>query len=135
MHVGHSNGADVILRMMRDYNFPAVEHLHLVCGATEADFDKNGLNSYLRTGKVRHVTVYVATRDMALRLASWRLARMLGYGVLGLHGPRKVAPENHGKVSVVRFHKWGHSECWADQNFEQTMNLFLPSNAEKLKAQ
>lgn len=128
--VGHSNGASVICHMMRDYpNFPHVEHLHLVCGACEADFQKNGLNMLIRERKIDRVTVYVAGNDRALRLAHTWLARFLGYGVLGLHGPLQVAAENEASVTVVKWPVYGHSDCWAENNFDFTMAGFVTAPA------
>jgi len=123
--VGHSNGAAVALAMMRDYrDWPDIAHLHLVCGACEADFEKNGLNEWIRDGRVKYVTVYVAGKDLALRLAHSALARVLGYGVMGLHGPLNIAAYAADRVSIIRESPWnhyGHSGCWADRDFETTM--------------
>jgi pimeloyl-ACP methyl ester carboxylesterase len=129
--VGHSNGAAVILAMLRDYPcWPVIDHLHLVCGACEADFEKNGLNQWLAAGRIRRVTVYVAGRDMMLRLAHTWPARLLGYGVLGLHGAVNVdrAFLENGRVREIRTAPWcnyGHSDCWSDQNFDATMRQFV----------
>ena len=128
--VGHSNGADVILTMMRDYrDWPDIHHLHLVCGAANANFEKNGLNHWLAEGRVKRVTVYVAGKDLALRLAHTWLGRLLHYGVLGLEGPTNVHNEflTNGRVSTVWEDPWteyGHSGCWEGRHFERTMALF-----------
>jgi len=123
--VGHSNGAAVALAMMRDYRkWPDIEHLHLVCGACEADFEKNGLNVWMREGRIGYVTVYVGGKDLALRLAHSWAARLLGYGVMGLHGPLNVAPDVEARVGIVTESPWadyGHSTCWDDWNFDTTM--------------
>lgn len=127
--VGHSNGADVILTMMQDHPaFPHIDALHLVCGATEADFNRNGLNTLLTQGRVGSVFVYIAGKDMALKLAHTWAAKMLGYGVLGLHGPWSVAPEIRERVTEVKNGPWidyGHSDCWSDSEFSKTMGNFL----------
>jgi len=129
--VGHSNGADVILTMMRDYrDWPDIDHLHLVCGATNANFDKNGLNRWLAEGRVKRVTVYVAGKDLALRAAHSLLGKLLGYGVLGLAGPTNVHNEflNDGRVTTVWEDPWtdyGHSGCWEGRHFESTMKSFI----------
>lgn len=128
--VGHSNGADVFITMMRDFpNWPSIDHLHLVCGATNASFEKNGLNHWLDIGRVKFVTVYVAGRDMALRLAHTLPGKLLGYGTLGLKGPKRVWPKfiEDGRVKTVWADPWtqyGHSECWHPDNFEGTMQQF-----------
>jgi pimeloyl-ACP methyl ester carboxylesterase len=123
--VGHSNGAAVALAMMRDYRkWPDLEHLHLVCGACEADFEKNGLNHWMREGRVRRVTIYIGGKDWALRLAHSLPARILGYGVMGLHGPLNVADDVAERVGIVRESPWnhfGHSTCWSARCFNTTM--------------
>jgi len=122
---GHSNGADVILTMMRDYHgWPTIQRLHLICGATNADFEKNGLNAWLRAERVHEVFVYVAGKDLALRLAHTLLGKLLGYGTLGLHGPRNVATDVDARVQTIWAGPWinyGHSDCWAPRNFARTM--------------
>lgn len=124
--VGHSNGAAVALAMMRDYEgWPTISHLHLVCGACEADFNLNGLNDWLRAERIGYVTVYIGGKDMALRLAHSAFARILGYGVLGLHGPLNKAPDIADRVGIIRETPWdqyGHSTCWADKEFDLTMD-------------
>lgn len=123
--VGHSNGASVALAMMQDYEkWPDISHLHLVCGACEADFEKNGLNEYLREWRLGYVTVYIAGKDQALRLAHTLPASLLGYGVLGLHGPRRIAKDVENRVKVIKAGRWkefGHSSCWSEKNFGETM--------------
>jgi pimeloyl-ACP methyl ester carboxylesterase len=127
--VGHSNGSDVILTMLRERQWmPRIDALHLVCAATCSDFERNGLNSLLIRGKVGQVFIYVAGKDLVLRLASLRLARMLGYGTLGLHGPKNVSKYAAERVTTINDGVWksfGHSDCWNDVHFNGTMSLFL----------
>lgn len=130
--VGHSNGCDVILDMLRDYpNFPNLKHVHLVCAACDADFEKNGLNALLKSKRIEAVTVYVAGKDRALALAHTWPGFLLGYGTLGLHGAYNVATEVLDRVKIVWGAPWsdyGHSDCWAENNFDETMGNFLPAN-------
>lgn len=127
--VGHSNGTDVILTMMRDFPaFPRVDALHLVCGATDADFVTNGLNRLLANNRVGQVFVYVAGQDMALRVAHTWLGKVLGYGVLGLHGPLNIGAGLESRVATINTSPWdsyGHSGCWGDSQFRNTMTNFL----------
>lgn len=130
--VGHSNGADVILTMMRDYRgWPTIHRLILICGATNADFEQNGLNAWLRDERVQEVFVCVAGKDLALRLAHGALGKLLGYGTLGLHGPQNVAEDVKGRVTTVWSGPWqhyGHSGCWEPRNFSRTMRLISGLN-------
>lgn len=124
--VGHSNGADVIVDCLRQWNdWPSIEAVHLVCGATEADFNKNGLNRLLYSGRVGQACVYVADQDKALALAHTLPGRMLGYGTLGLHGAVNVSDSVKGRVTETHWPEWGHSDCWADSVFDKTMTLFM----------
>jgi hypothetical protein len=124
--VGHSNGADVICTMMKDYlSFPSLRSVHLVCGATDADFNLNGLNRLLTEGRIGRVNVYVAGKDMALRAAHSWLGKVLGYGVLGLHGAVNVLPSVMDRVRTVIWPELGHSDCWGESRFADTMSNFL----------
>ena len=125
--VGHSNGCAVAIEALRLAGWPRIGSLHLVSGACEARFDKNGLNVALINRHIDRVFVYVSGRDMALRLASEPLARLLGYGNLGLHGPLNVASVlGPGRVSTIDDGPWmnyGHSGCWQESEFDTTCRL------------
>lgn len=121
--VGHSNGADVAVKALKLAGWPQIESLHLISAATDPDFQKNGLNAALVAGHIGKVCVYIGGQDMALRLASSWIGRLLGYGVLGLHGPRNIDPTIKDKVRKIVWPTFGHSTCWAPENFEDTMKL------------
>lgn len=124
--VGHSNGCAVILAALAaSLVYPNIKAIHLVSGACEADFVRNGLNEAIEDGRVGMVGVYVGKKDMALRLASHWLGRMLGYGVLGLHGPRNVSAEAAGSVVVLEWPEFGHSDAWRPEHFDRTMRHFF----------
>ena len=124
--MGHSNGADVIVDMLRHFpQCPRIRHLHLVCGATEGDFRKNGLNCAMMLGRVGDVTVYCAGQDRTLRLAHTLPGRLLGYGTMGLTGPLNLLPGIAARVRTGIWPGYGHSDCWADLNFDSTMAAFL----------
>ena len=123
----HSNGCAIVLKALADADYPRIRHLHLFNAACQADFQANGLNGALRRGAIGQVSVYMAGQDRALRLVSWfRLARLLGYGTLGLVGPQNVAPEARRLTTDVKTGVWkgyGHSSCWSVYNFDDTMGL------------
>lgn len=123
--VGHSNGAAVILDGLKKLGWPRIEALHLVCGACEADFNKNGLNAALGAGWIGRVCVYVAKQDVALRLAHSIPGKLLGYGTLGLHGPVNLAHDVEQLVGEIEWLHYGHSDCWDVWNFRKTMNHFF----------
>lgn len=123
--IGHSNGCDVILDALALRGWPRVEELHLVCGACEADFEKNGLNRALASRSLGRVFIYVAEKDLALGAARSVLGQFFGFGTLGLKGPQNVAAGVAGRVGTVEWRGLGHSDCWSDQHFNRTMNHFL----------
>lgn len=123
--VGHSNGCDVIIDALRLGLMQPIKHIHLVCAACEADFNKNGLNRLLTSDKVGQVTVYIAGLDRALALAHTLPGRLLGYGTLGLRGPLNVLPSACEKLNVVNWPERGHSTCWEPANFIKTMSDFV----------
>ena len=124
--VGHSNGADVILDCLSVYPyFPRISSLHLVNAACQASFERNGLNQLIAHNRVGEVFVYVAKKDLALRLASTVLGRRLGYGTLGLHGPRHLTGPSESRTTKILWPDWGHSDCWDDPNLDETLTNFI----------
>jgi hypothetical protein len=134
--VGHSNGAEVICRALREVEIGTrgssslqgrhpVAEVHLIAPACEADFDRNGLNAALEYGRVGAVHVYMSGQDRALRLARWSRRLFgwlgLGYGDLGLRGPVNAA----GRVFAHREATFGHSTWFAGAEFERTMQRIL----------
>lgn len=121
--VGHSNGCDVILRLIarNQLDFHSV---HLIAGACEKDFNKNLLNNALRDGSVGKVTVYWSKRDKALKKAklSTRLFGWLGlgYGYLGLVGPVNVDDDVSGRVESYE-RRFDHSQWFSQKNFNDLM--------------
>lgn len=125
--VGHSNGCAVILAALdASLVWPKVKAIHLVSGACEADFNRNGLNEAIEDGRVGKVFVYVAGKDRALRLAGNWLGRLLGYGVLGLNGPLNVSAEARDSVGTLTAPEFGHSDWWLPEHFDRTMRHFFP---------
>jgi hypothetical protein len=123
--VGHSNGCDVILDGLRRAGWPKVEAIHLVCGACEADFSKNFLNTALRAKWVEKVLVYNAQKDWALPLAHTLPGKILGYGTLGLDGALHIADDVKDRVGQMWWSNFGHSTCWLPDHFNCTMKHFF----------
>jgi hypothetical protein len=116
--VGHSNGCDVILDALRSMGWPEIHALHLISGACDPDFDKNGLNASGR--RIGRICVYIAGADWALSLASTWAGKLLGYGDLGRRGPVNA----RRLVEVVR-EPFGHSDWFADERLDETMAFVL----------
>ena len=124
--VGHSNGADVITDCLQGfYGLAPIQHVHLVCGACESDFARNGLNMALAERRVGEVSIYCAGKDKALKWAHTWLGRLLGYGCIGLEGPTRVRPALASRVHVIQrgWEDYGHSDCWGDDRFDDTMRM------------
>lgn len=121
--VGHSNGCDIIQRMINK-GIPRVHELHLIAAASEHDFIKNGYNRALKNEHVEKIVVYMSPIDEALKKA--RLSTKLfgwlglGYGYLGLVGPLNVNPEVKDRV-VMHNEPMGHSQWFSKKFFERTM--------------
>jgi len=123
--VGHSNGCNVILDGLKRAGWPRVEAIHLVCGACEADFARNGLNYALSFGHVGNVFVYNAEQDWALPLAHTLPGKLLGYGALGLHGAQHINEGVKDRVAQNWWRDYGHSTCWLPEHFKSTMQNFF----------
>jgi len=124
--VGHSNGADIACRLLCLEKEPSLElaALHLLAPAAEADFEKNGLNHALLTGRLGHVHLYCSRNDAALRLAQFTQLFSflgLGYGSLGRTGPQNVDPRIADRVTVTWRDDFGHSTWFAPAEFAKTM--------------
>jgi len=111
--VGHSNGGNVICNALKESTrsvLDRIDAIHLIAPASEADFDKNGLNFVGAP-----VRVYIGTRDSALKISS-SFGRLLGYGSLGKDGPQNVRLDD----VRVTFEDFGHGDWFADQNLDDT---------------
>lgn len=120
---GHSNGCDLIERYIRT-STKRIEALHLIAGASEEDFRKNGFNNALSSNKVGKIYVYWSRNDKALQFASKTrpfLSWMgLGYGSLGLVGPRYVSPAVKERVISEEW-DCDHNEYFNAKNFPKIM--------------
>lgn len=127
--VGHSNGCDLIERLVRR-NVHYFKEIHLIAAASENDFRKNGYNEALKKKSVGEVYVYHSPLDEALKQAKWSTRLFgwmgLGYGYLGLVGPKYINKQIQFKVKSIE-RPFGHSEWFADANFDETMKLVTHS--------
>lgn len=137
--VGHSNGTRVVLEGMSLAGFPKIKAVHLVCGACNANFETNGINTALRKGSLEKVFVYAGGKDMAMKIENTLMGRML-FDVtkpLGLkkecqtiannnfYFARNVSLTHAEQVSELEWSEYGHSTCWLPNHFEQTMKHFI----------
>lgn len=127
--IGHSNGCAVINEMLNTYDdFPRIQYLHLFCGASEADFEISGYNRYLKEDRIGKINIYVAGKDRALFFAKTIMGRILGYKTLGIHGAYRIDESIEHRVNSFWTNPWndyGHSSCFADGNFEDTMQYII----------
>lgn len=122
--VSHSNGADIVERMIQKGLTGRIHELHLIAAASEHDFVKNGYNNALKSTRVGKIVVYMSPIDEALKKARWSTRLFgwlgLGYGYLGLVGPLNVKPEVKDMV-VVHNEPMSHSQWFSKKFFEKTM--------------
>jgi pimeloyl-ACP methyl ester carboxylesterase len=124
--VGHSNGCAEILEALALMDWPRIEALHLVSAACEADFDRNGLKFAFARRAIGAVRVWMSGRDSALHLVKCKLGRLLGYGALGVDGPRgadELLADR--RVAVTVWSTRDHSDCFKPYAFSETMRGFL----------
>jgi pimeloyl-ACP methyl ester carboxylesterase len=125
--VGHSNGADIVCRLLQTTPIEIAE-VHLLAPAADADFERNGLNEALLTGRLGRVHLYGSHNDRALQLAqvSECLGFLgLGYGALGRTGPKNVDDRIADRVQQVWRDDFDHSTWFSPAQFAATMNLIL----------
>ena len=111
---GHSNGCDVILDALRLLKWPRIASLHLISAACSADCHKNGLNE--AADSIGNITVWIGEKDWALNLAGTKTGWLLGFGNLGLTGPKNTTRE----IEVIR-EPLGHGDWFNDTHFDRTM--------------
>lgn len=129
--VGHSNGTRVILDALKMADWPEVETVHLVNGACDSDFTRNGLNHALTHDRVKKVYCYIADNDWAMKVEDTLVGLCL-FGIgwndvpLGLGGPRNVLPSfQNRRVIEEHWPGFSHSQCWVPANFQSTMQQIL----------
>jgi len=111
---GHSNGCDVILDALRLLEWPRIASLNLISAASAADCRKNGLND--TADSVGVVTVWIGEKDWALSLASTKTGWLLGFGTLGLTGPKNTTRP----IRVIR-EPIGHGDWFDAARFDLTL--------------
>lgn len=124
--VGHSNGCDIIQRFL-NRGIIAVHQVHLIAAASECDFKKNGLNKALHNLRVREIFIYCSKRDRALQRAKttskWLKWIGLGYGYLGLDGPKNVDLSLNDRVHVCFENTYDHGTWFQESQFDKTLKL------------
>lgn len=129
--VGHSNGTRVVLDALRMADWPEVETVHLVNGACDANFERNGLNHALHHARVRKIFCYISDNDRAMKIEDTLIGLCL-FGInwndlpLGLGGPTNVFPAYQNRQVIERhWPGYGHSDCWLPKNFYSTMRTLI----------
>jgi hypothetical protein len=127
--VCHSEGTATALRALDIAGWPAIDEMHLLCGACDSNFIKNGLHRAILENRIRKVFVYFADRDAAMKLEDTYLGSLC-FGLqtagtpLGLKGPVNNFYWN-GYVQVNHWPHYGHSTCWDSKHFEKTMQQIV----------
>lgn len=131
---GHSNGTEVIVRCIRELQGASrhirINRIHLIAGAADESFERNGLNLAMALDVVGTIHVYNTLKpDAVLKLGRWSRRLFgwlgLGYGALGLNGPQHVARELQGRVHTMAVADRTHTNWFEGGHFEQTMRLIL----------
>jgi hypothetical protein len=132
--VGHSNGCDILARVLTRLNV-ALDSVHLFApAATAADYHRA-----LQMDSVERIYIYGSRKDAALGIGARASKALLGwaglgYGTLGLEGAA-VAAAHPERVKDCSIHSYGHSDWFArDSHFEPTMRtLFENEGIETLR--
>jgi predicted alpha/beta hydrolase family esterase len=134
--VAHSNGCEIVRRMLVEEPALAVDEVHMIAPAVEHDFERNGLNEAL-VGRVRlkKFVIYASKSDGALQWAKktywvhW-LNSKWGYGWLGLVGPENVNPHLSKTVRTVWHPGFDHGDYFVDPNFDRLMRSIMGGEQE-----
>jgi len=131
--VGHSNGCDLIARVLMGCG-QEIDAAHLLAPATDGEM----FDEAILSGVIRRIHIYGSANDEALKFA--RNTRKLigwcglGYGYLGLQGRDFEKRHPH----VVRDHsndEYGHITWFArGPVFESTMQKIVANDREDVKS-
>lgn len=119
IYVGHSYGGalfSALLKSTKTY-FPAA---HLFAPAVDSDFEKNGFNTALRSGRLGKLFIYGSNNDDVLKYA-WAS----GLGSLGRHGAKNVDPVVADRFFPEWRDNYGHSTWFYKKNLQGSMELTL----------
>jgi len=125
----HSEGTATVLESLRLACWPKIKALHLVSGACDGDFERNGLNHALEHGRISEVFVYVAGKDAAMKLEDtiighWCFGIRMKDKPLGLTGPINMREHLMSQVIEIYEPTFGHSDWFTRSNFNKTMGRF-----------
>jgi len=121
--IGHSNGADLICRLLNTYS-PIIDEVHLIAGASECDCNRNGINRAFDEKRLRRAVFYCSKKDSALKQA--KLSKTLlgwagfGYDYVGLVGPSNVRMSDN--VRVVWRDDFNHGDWFVGSNLNWTLS-------------
>jgi pimeloyl-ACP methyl ester carboxylesterase len=132
--VGHSNGCEMILKILEDTGRSA-ESIHLISAACDEDFGTNGLNQKLMDNRIGKIHLYGSNEDYVLKLASYCnwLANIfaLNYGLLGLNGPKNIEDSVKDRVLDHSNNSMGHSGWTREKNVYTTIkNIMVNDDVE-----
>lgn len=130
--VGHSNGCDLIGKVLTDTGAD-VDACHLFAPAT----DEECFIDAMARGTVRRIHTYGSRNDSALKLAGFsKLAlgwAQLGYGSMGLRC-HEFAAQFPGVVFDHSNDKFGHSTWFEGPRFDATMRLLAANDLADQKS-
>lgn len=117
--VGHSNGCAIIADLLKNYPEINVSQIHLIAGAVEDSFEKNGLNKAVERKQVGEIFLYCSDQDKALKWArmthwvNW-IDNRWGYGDLGKVGPSDCTDQAKSLSRIRWFEGYDHSDYFSD---------------------
>lgn len=121
--VGHSNGADIICRLLNKENMSFLG-ITLVAGATDADCNKNGINKAIIENRLQSANFYCSHADEILKRVGWTKKLFgwmgLGYGNIGFVGPDHILESTAQNIGIT-WKRIGHCAWFAEHNFVDMM--------------
>lgn len=126
--VGHSNGCDIICRILKQYAIK-IHQVHLISGATDCDCKENGINEALKGNLLGSAYIYCSLnddilRDLAKGLTGWLKPIGLGYGWVGYGGPTEIDCSVRDRVHIIRDDLQNHTS-WLSNEFMETMERIM----------
>lgn len=128
VYIGHSNGCELFTRLIKSTKIE-FEAVHLLAAATESDFEDNGYNEAFKECRINKLYLYCSEMDHTLKkgnqMTGWMKFLGLGYGALGLYGPKNMSAKAALNTVVDWQNEYRHSDWFKPWIFSETMQKTL----------
>lgn len=126
--VAHSNGGDIVDRMM-GISSVKIEEIHMVASASQPDMRKSFIPTAIRDDRLERAFFYCSKRDRTLAKAAPLTKKLfgwagLGYDNVGFLGPQDIPGDVVDDIETIWW-EYDHSDMWLQNVFESTVFMIM----------